>query len=150
MKNAFNPNDTELFINRIEKLTPTSKPNWGKMAVAQMLAHCNVTYEKIYDQNQPASSAFKKLLLKLFVKNMVVGQKPYKKNGPTAPEFIIKDNRDFETEKKRLIAYINETQKLGASHFDGKESHSFGVLTQQEWSNMLSKHLEHHLTQFGV
>jgi hypothetical protein len=30
---------------------------------------------------------------------MFVSEKPYVKNGPTAPEFIIKDNRDFETEK---------------------------------------------------
>jgi hypothetical protein len=150
LKNAFDQNDTELFINRIEKLTATSKPNWGKMAVAQMLAHCSVTYEKIYDYKHPASNAFKKMLLKLFVKNMVVSEKPYKKNGTTAPEFIIKDNKDFGTEKKRLIDYINETQKLGATYFEGKESHSFGILTKQEWSNMLSKHLDHHLTQFGV
>ncbi len=39
MKNIFNQSDTIELINRIEKLTPESKPKWGKMAVAQMLAH---------------------------------------------------------------------------------------------------------------
>lgn len=150
MKNAFNQKDTSEFINRIEKLSQTSKPNWGKMNVEKMLAHCNVTYEKIYDDIHPKLNAFKKLLLKLFVKNVVVNDKPYKKNGQTAPEFLIKNSRDFEIEKKRLVEYINKTQQLGESHFDGKESHSFGILTKQEWSTMLSKHLDHHLTQFGV
>lgn len=150
MKNAFNQNDTTEFINRVEKLSSTSKPNWGKMDVGKMLAHCSVTYEKIYDDIHPKPNAFKKLLLKMFVKNAVVNEKPYKKNGQTAPEFIIKNSRDFETEKKRLIEYIMKTQQLGESHFDGKESHSFGILTKQEWNNMLSKHLDHHLTQFGV
>ena len=150
MKNAFNQKDASEFINRIEKLSQTSKPNWGKMNVEKMLAHCNVTYEKIYDDIHPKSNAFKKLLLKLFVKNAVVNDKPYKKNGQTAPEFLIKNSRDFEIEKKRLVEYINKTQQLGESHFDGKESHSFGILTKQEWSTMLSKHLDHHLTQFGV
>lgn len=150
MKNAFNQNDTAEFISRLEKLSSKSKPSWGKMDVGKMLAHCNVTYEKIYEDIHPQSNAFKKLLLKMFVKNTVVNEKPYKKNGQTAAEFIIKNNRDFETEKKRLIEYITKTQQLGENHFDGKESHSFGTLTKQEWNNMLIKHLDHHMTQFGV
>lgn len=150
MKNSFNQNDIAEFISRIEKLSSTSKPNWGKMDVGKMLAHCNVTYEKIYDDIHPKANVFKKLLLKIFVKNAVVNEKPYRKNGQTAPEFIIKNSRNFETEKKRLIEYIYKTQQLGENYFDGKESHSFGILTKQEWNNMLSKHLDHHLTQFGV
>jgi hypothetical protein len=150
MKNAFDLQDTTEFISRIEKLSPTTKPNWGKMNVEKMLAHCNITYEKIYDDIQIKSNSFKKLLLKIFVKNAVVNEKPYKKNGQTAAEFIIKNDRDFETERKRLIEYIKRTQQLGENYFDQKESLSFGILTKQEWSNMLSKHLDHHLTQFGV
>ena len=44
----------------------------------------------------------------------------------------------------------NKTQQLGETSIDGKESHSFGVLTAQEWSTMFIKHLDHHLSQFGV
>ncbi|TRX32999.1 DUF1569 domain-containing protein [Flavobacterium sp. ZT3R18] len=150
MKNAFKLNDSAEFINRIEKLTPTTNPNWGKMNVEKMLAHCNVTYEMVFDSIHPKPNTLKKFILNLFVKNTVVNEKPYKQNGQTAPEFLIKDSRNFENEKKRLIDYINKTQQLGENHFDGKESHSFGVLTKKEWSNMFSKHLDHHLTQFGV
>ena len=81
---------------------------------------------------------------------MVVSEKPYSKNGRTAAQFIIADERDFETEKKRLIDFILKTQKLGEKYFDGKESHSFGVLTSNEWNTSFYKHLDHHLTQFGV
>jgi SRSO17 transposase len=49
-----------------------------------------------------------------------------------------------------LKAYIIKTQELGATHFEGKESHSFGTLTSTEWNNMFYKHLDHHLGQFGV
>ena len=34
--------------------------------------------------------------------------------------------------------------------FEGKESNSFGPLTKGEWNNMFYKHLDHHLSQFGV
>jgi hypothetical protein len=150
MINSFNKKDTTDFISRINKLTPTSKPNWGKMSAEQMLAHCNVAYEMVYENIHPKPNVLKKILLKLFVKNFVVSEKPYKKSSPTAPQFIIKDSRKFEVEKQRLTDYIIKTQQLGEDFFDGKESHSFGVLTKKEWNNMFSKHLDHHLTQFGV
>ena len=63
---------------------------------------------------------------------------------------LIKTDKDFEAEKARLIAYIRRTQELGEAEFDGKRSDSFGVMTKTEWNNMLYKHLDHHLTQFGV
>jgi hypothetical protein len=150
MKNIFTEAVATETVNRISKLTPESKALWGKMSVAQMLAHCNVTYELVYDNIHPKAGGFKKFLLKLFVKNTVVNEKPYTKSSQTAPEFIIKGDRDFNKEKSRLIDYIKRTQQLGEAHFDGKESNSFGILNKTEWNNMFYKHLDHHLGQFGV
>lgn len=150
MKSVFEKETAEELIGRINKLNPGAQPLWGKMGSAQMLAHCNVTYELIYDTIHPRPGGFKKFILKLLVKNIVVSEKPYKRNSPTSPEFLIRDDKDFEKEKERLIGYIRQTCELGAPHFDGKESHSFGKLSVNEWNNMLYKHLDHHLTQFGV
>ena len=150
MKNVFNQQDTAELINRIEHLCPDSKRLWGKMSVAQMLAHCNVTYEMVYEDKHPKPNAFKKFLIKLLVKNYVVSDKPFRQNGHTAPQFMVTNDKNFEEEKTRLIGYIRKTQELGASHFEGKESHSFGKLTSKEWNNMFYKHLNHHLNQFGV
>lgn len=150
MRNIFAKEVSEEVINRIHKLTPYSTALWGKMNVAQMLAHCNVTYELIYDNKHPRPGAFKRLLLKTLIKPAVVSEKPYKHNSPTAPAFLVKGERNFETEKARLVDYIRLTQQKGAAFFDGKKSHSFGKLTIKEWNNMFYKHLDHHLQQFGV
>lgn len=150
MKNLFSKQDVDLTIDRINALTPDTKPGWGKMSVDQMLAHCNVAYEMTYDNIHPRPSGLKKFFIKLFAKKAVVGPDPYPKNGRTAPQFIVSDQRDFEKEKGRIITYLQKTQELGADHFEGKESHSFGPLTSKEWNVMFSKHLDHHLTQFGV
>jgi hypothetical protein len=150
MKNIFQQSVVDEVIYRINNLKPDTKPLWGKMDVAKMLAHCNVTYEFIYDSIHPVPNGFVKLLLKLFVKKGVVNEVPYKKNLKTAPEFIISNERNFEKEKERLINYIKRTADLGESHFDGKESRSFGKLNITEWNNMFYKHLDHHLSQFGV
>jgi len=150
MKNIFDKKETSAVIERINKLSSETKPNWGKMSVDQMLAHCNVTYEMVYETNHPKPNVFAKMLLKLFVKPTVVHEKPYKKNGRTAPQFLITNTKDFESEKARLINYLKKTQSLGENSFNNKESHSFGKLTTTEWNNMFYKHLDHHLSQFGV
>ncbi len=149
-KNLFDLKETQETIARINSLTPETKRLWGKMNVAQMLAHCNVAYELVYTDKHPKPKGFQKFLIRLFAKNIVVGPKPYSKNSRTSPIFIISDQRDFENEKKRLIDHLEKTQKLGASHFDGKESHAFGPLSEKEWNVLFSKHLDHHLQQFGV
>lgn len=150
LPNIFTKPVSEEVIQRINNLNSTTQPQWGKMSVDQMLAHCNVTYEMLYDDIHPKPNAFMKFILKMLVKNTVVNETPYKKNNQTAPQFLIKDAKNFDLEKKRLIDYITKTQQLGESNFDGKESHSFGALNKTEWNNMFYKHINHHLTQFGV
>jgi len=42
MQSIFNATDNAEFIERINKLTPSSPALWGKMNVSQMLVHCQV------------------------------------------------------------------------------------------------------------
>jgi hypothetical protein len=149
-KNIFLLSDVNEVITRIQQLNPDTQPLWGKMAVAQMVAHCNVTYEMVYDNIHPKPNSILKFILKLFIKKTVVNDEPYKHNSSTAPQFIVKDSKDFEKERLRLVNYIYKTQELGEDYFDGKESLSFGALTKSEWNNMFYKHLDHHLRQFGM
>ncbi len=105
MKNSFNEQDTAEFISRIDKLTPTTKPIWGKMDVAKMMAHCNVTYELEYENIHPKPNGFVKLMLVLFVKNSVVGQKPDKKNGQTGSQFL----RLYNKTRYRIFRFWDKT-----------------------------------------
>ncbi len=150
MKDIFEKVVSKEIIVRINILNKKSTPKWGKMSVDQMLAHCNVLYEFVYENKHPKPNGFKKWILRTFVKNIVVSEKPYKKNSRTAPEFLMTKEKDFEMERERLISYIEKTQELGTAEFHNKENHSFGKLTKTEWSNMFYKHLDHHLNQFGV
>ena len=150
MENIFDKKTSLQLIERIQLLKPNTKPKWGKMTVDQMLAHCNVPYEYVFENNHKKPSGLRKWFLKIFVKPTVVSEIPYPKNGRTAPDFLVSGKKDFEKEKARLIAFINKTQVLGETFFDKKESHSFGQLTKTEWNNMFYKHLDHHLIQFNV
>jgi hypothetical protein len=150
LPNIFTSKVSQEVIQRINTLHKDSQPLWGKMSVSQMLAHCCVTYELVYEDKHPKPNFLLKFFLKSFVKNFVVNEVPYKQSLKTAPAFIITEQKDFETEKNRLINYISQTQQQGEDFFDQKESHSFGKLNKTEWNNMFYKHLDHHLKQFGV
>jgi Protein of unknown function (DUF1569) len=151
IEDMFNSQGKEKIVSRLNALTPNSKALWGKMSVGQMLAHCNVAYEIVHETGKHAPPGFiDKFFARLFAKGTVIGDKPYQQSSPTAPMFIIKDPKDFESEKARLIAYISKTFEQGATHYDGLENMTFGTLSAKQWNTLFSKHLDHHLRQFGV
>lgn len=154
MPDFFDRATADELLERIGRLTPDTQAQWGKMNVAQMLAHCSKAFDSVYSadylRDNPRPNAVLKWVLRLVAKPIVVGDTPYRKNSRTAPSFIVADERDFKTERDRLAAYIEQAHAEGRAGFEGRESHSFGPLTADEWSTLFYKHTDHHLTQFGV
>ncbi len=144
----FDPATNETLIRRIESLTPQSQRLWGTMTVAQVLKHLAVPYNDLISNKvrQPKM----RLLGRLIFKPIMTGEKPYRKNSPTAKQFIITDEPEFEQVKKELKEKMLEIHGRGPDFFEGKEHFLLGRLKSHEWSNMLYKHLDHHLRQFGV
>jgi len=81
MKNFFDENISSELIQRINNLFSISTPRWGKMSVDQMLAHCNVAFEMVFEDIHPKPSGLKKLFLNLVVKKVVISEIPFKKNS---------------------------------------------------------------------
>lgn len=141
---------TEELFHRIDQLNPKSTAIWGKMTVGQMLSHCTVPYEQILGLNTQQPPFLMRIILNLFLKKSMVNEVPYKQNLPTAPSFIRTEQYDVEKEKGRLKGFIRSIQELGAEKLAATPSLSLGNLTSTEWNNLLYKHIDHHLKQFGV
>lgn len=137
-------------VARIEHLTPASQPRWGKMNVAQMLAHCCVPYEMALTEQHARPPALKRWLMRALVKWIVVGPRPFPKNSPAPKEFKVAEQQDFKKEQLRLVEGVRQVQQLGPEAFEGRDHPSFGPLSAGQWSNLMYKHLDHHLRQFGV
>ena len=136
-------------ITRIERLPRDAARQWGKMTVAQMLAHCR----------QPLRVATGEMVLKrslfgfLFggdAKKKMLAPGPMQKDLPTAREFKITDKRDFDTEKKALLDLVRRFGQGGPEGLTQKPHPFFGRLTFEEWQALQWKHLDHHLRQFGA
>jgi hypothetical protein len=119
------------------------------MDAGQMLAHCNISYEMVYEDFYGRPNLPMRLMLQYLIKPKVCSERAYEKSERTAQSFVMSGKKDFEKEKARLITYISKTQVLGEAEFDGKVSLSFGKLSNEEWNNLFYKHLDHHLSQFG-
>ena len=147
IKNLFDPAAKQGIIDRINKLTPESKPQWGKMNVSQMLAHVQMPIGIAYGTHQPKGS-FLLRLLGPFFKSKLWDENPYKQSLPTDPTFIMTgSNKDFEREKQELLNMID---RFNESNIVGEKHPVFGKLTKDNWSKATWKHLDHHLKQFGV
>jgi len=89
-------------------------------------------------------------ILMPFLRSSILGEKPFSKNGPTDPTFVVSKACDFGAERTRLVELINRFVARGEIAA-GKETHPFfGKMTGQEWGELMYKHLDHHLRQFGA
>jgi hypothetical protein len=149
MKSLFEKEAEEEISNRINKLSVDSKRLWGKMDVAQMLAHCAITMEMATGAKK-LSRLFIGRILGPLVKSSYLGPKPLSKNSPTDKNFIISDPHDFEFEKKRLLLLVKQFSEGGAANCTTHPHSFFGKFTPNEWGISTFKHLDHHLRQFGV
>ena len=149
MKNLFAKEAYNEIILRLNTLTPQTQRLWGKMDVAQMLAHCKEAFKvPLSDKKMPRM--FIGLLIGWMIKPKLYNEDPWKKNLPTAPNFLIKDERNFEIEKQGLIGLINQFHN-GTPATIGRFPHPmFGTFTTEQWGKSMYKHLDHHLQQFGV
>ncbi len=149
MKTLFEPSDREPLLRRLEALQPDSPRQWGTMNAAQMLCHCSLALETGTGDRPMKQKLIGKLLMPFF-RNSILGEKPFKKNSPTDPSFVVTNQRDFAAERGRLFALIQRFVERGPSAA-GTETHAFfGRMTGKEWGELMYKHIDHHLQQFGV
>jgi len=149
MKSLFEPSVTGEMLDRINHLTPDTKPLWGKMTVSQMLAHMQPPL-KVALGEATLKKGLMGFLFGKIAKKQLVTETPFKRNLPTAPAFVIKTEKNFQEEKDKLIELVKKFQKASADELNTRVHPFFGKLTAEEWNMLQWKHLDHHLRQFGV
>ena len=149
MKSLFNQSDVAELLQRVDKLSPDSRRQWGKMEVAQMLAHCNRALETAMGKHK-IDRVFIGRILAPLLRSMVLGPKPFGKNSPTDKSYIFKDQRVFENEKDKMKSFIKNFYEGGPTQCTTHPHPFFGKFKPEEWAIFEWKHLDHHLRQFGV
>ncbi|WP_299129550.1 DUF1569 domain-containing protein [uncultured Winogradskyella sp.] len=132
---------------RISKLNESATANWGKMNTGQMVWHCQGPFNILLEKNDYGMKP--NWLVKLLFKKSMYNDKPWKKGLPTAKFLKTEDTKDFEQEKIKLEALIDEAYSQ-RTKTEFAPHPAFGHFTSQQWGQIQYKHLDHHFKQFGV
>jgi hypothetical protein len=149
VNNIFEQLHAKEILDRIDKLSVDSKPQWGIMDAAQMLAHCS-SFQDIAMGNSFPPRGWLGILIGRFVKPVFYNEKPIPINMSTIPTIMILDDKELDLEREKLKQKIITFQSNGPEKCSTHPHPFFGKLTSVEWGKGIYKHLDHHLKQFGV
>jgi len=136
-------------LNRVNMLTPTSHRRWGKMDVAQMMAHCAGAVAMASGE-KAIPRVFIGRILGPILKKRVLDESVIQEGMPTVKELAVTEPKIFNLEKQRLIDAITRFNKAGRDNIVKHKHPFFGMMTTEEWGRSAYKHLDHHLKQFGA
>lgn len=149
MKSILIKSDKDELIERINKLTAETTPDWGKMNVSQMLKHCTVSVKLALGEINPE---LKDEIISIgrLVKDKVFETEVFSKDLPTSKEFLVSEEGNFDICKDIFIDYINKFANSEPENIKNEPHPFLGELTMKEWGALIWKHTNHHLIQFGV
>jgi hypothetical protein len=150
MRNLYEPTTVKEVKARMAQLTPDSERIWGTMTAAQAMAHCAAGLEIPVGDRLPSKEKLPVRLLGRIIKPLALGDRPMRRNSPTSKNLLVEDQRDLGTERERLSQLIDRFAAAGPQGCTTHPHGFFGPLNPGEWSELMYKHLDHHLRQFGV
>lgn len=150
MTNLFDQATAHAAKARLKTLRADSPRQWGKMTASQAVAHCADFMAMAVDDVR-SKRTLPGYVFGRIIKSFVTGNEtPMKRNAPTVPELKIRDDRDLDVERDRLLVLIDRFVAGGAAKCTTHPHPFFGRLTPDEWAVLSYKHLDHHLRQFGA
>ena len=149
MNSIFEQKDNHQLIERVKQLRPETQALWGKMNVAQMLAHVNEPLLVMQGEKTIKYTLIGRLFGK-YLKNKFIKDRGFGKNLLTHEKFKVVEPKQFQTEQEKLIATLRILQQKGTTIITKNKHPFFGNMTHQEWGDMMYIHTDHHLKQFGV
>ena len=145
-KTLLDPRVEGEMLDRLMKLAPDARGRWGRMSAARMLRHLA---NAIRMATGDLRIARRETPLRLFpIKQLIVFILPFPHGAPTAPALVVKEEVDFEAERRTVAELIGAFTKRDLQAWP--EHPAFGPLSREQWGVMVWKHVDHHFRQFGV
>ncbi len=139
--------ETEV-VDRLERLTPEHHPQWGVMSVGEMLCHLNDYFDVALGTTscRPILPRLAQTIVRPILVNWPFR---YPRNVRTFPELLATDPEILQTDRATLVRRVREfVSRRGQDTWP--ENPLVGRVTGRQWAKLAYKHLDHHLTQFGV
>jgi hypothetical protein len=150
MKTLLDPAMAASIRERMARLTPDTRPRWGRMNAAQMVCHLTDGFRVALGE---VPVAFKPNPLTFYpLRWLLVYVLPAPKGKiQTTPEFQQTRPADWGADMQAWLDACDRFVQRAESADPRWGVHPvFGPLTTREWGRLAHVHTNHHLTQFGV
>ena len=148
MATIFDPSIRHALAERAARLRPETAGRWGRFTCPQMLAHLNDAM-RMGLGDLPTTPMHRPLRYP-GIKHVIIFVAPWPKGVKTAPELLTRvDDARWDREREDFAALL---ERFGGRANDlGWPAHPlFGRLSRRAWGVLTYRHVDHHLTQFGV
>lgn len=148
MKSFWDTTAREDLCRRVDRLTATAAPQWGRFNATQMLAHLNDAMRMTLGELVVKP---KNLPLRYTpIKQLVIYALPFPKGAPTAPELLARCGDACFADEQAIFRALADRLAAKPSGERWPEHPAFGRLTHDAWGVLAFRHTDHHLKQFGV
>ncbi|MDP9042261.1 MAG: DUF1569 domain-containing protein [Bacteroidota bacterium] len=150
MKSLFNESEYLEIRKRAETLQTDNTRQWGKMTIAQMMAHCSAGFEQAIGKTpfkDKSNFIMRSLVKRIVLKAVKKGD--FGKNQKTFPEYVVTGEKDFQMEKQRFLQNIDDFYQSGYKNILGRHPY-FGKFRKDDWGALQYAHTLHHLKQFSA
>lgn len=148
MKSLWNPSARHDLLRRIDRVTPETRPLWGRMNASEMIAHVAAGMRLGLGEleTRPRRTLFRYWPLK----HLFVYWVPFPRSAPAPREMVTRAKP--VTWDRDLAALRDCLERFGTRDRRGAwPVHPvFGPLSARAWGALGWRHLDHHLRQFGV
>jgi hypothetical protein len=133
---------------RVARLSPESKGEWGKMSAPEMVCHLAESLKMalgdlpVTRKNVPIRYPP--------LKQLIVYLLPFPQGVPTAPELLTRSPRAWNADVADLQALVDRFVARGSGTTPWVEHPAFGRLSRRAWGVLVYRHMDHHLRQFGA
>ncbi len=136
-------------LDRIRSIPLDRLPQWGKMNVAQMFAHCVLPFQVARGELEMKRTLIGRIFGGMARKRFI-SPEAFPRNLPTDKKFIVTGEKGAEVECERLIESVRRFGEGGDDGIRCTVHPFFGPMTPEDWDVLMWKHVDHHLRQFGV
>ena len=149
MKSVWNAQDHGALRDRVQRLTPESSAQWGRMNAPQMVAHLTDAI-RMASGELPTAPKNMPLLRYPPMKQLVLYCLPFPKGAPTAPELLARKPGSGRWRSASFATSSTSSCAAGPLPRSRGRHPVFGRLSGKAWGTLVYRHMDHHLKQFGV
>ena len=147
------PSTLSSLIDRLRSIQPDAERRWGTLSAHEMLCHLFDGHRfilELRDPSKPEPAVKSRPVLKWIA---LYSPLPWSKNAQTSASADPKRDgtqpADFRSDQDRAIESLRRVasappEKLAQVH------PLFGPMSSRDWYHSVSRHVDHHLRQFGA